>query len=149
MPFSDDEVIIVPHTRKRNLVLIISISLFVLSLCFTAYYTKNASPLGLTPLVCGWYALALVGSGICWMANPILMFAWILIFKQKRLAWLFALLSFLAAASFLGFDTVLVNEAGTHEPIEMFGPGYWLWLASCFAATVGALVLRFSPDKKY
>lgn len=141
MPFSDDEEIHIESISRFKLAtLIISISLFVCSLFTIAFCTEEHCKIGIETLIAG--PLALLGgkSGISWLANPFLWFAWFLLVKNKKIAWLPAFIASLFCTSFLYYKEIIRNEAGTYEIITTIRIGYWLWLASSIVCFVGDLV---------
>lgn len=122
--------------KKPFAIIIISIFIFILSLPFTAVYTEPHNVDGLTCLLLGWAEMS--GGGIAWMANPLLVTAAFLLLMKKQKASL--VISFLALALTLCFLTVkeiTVDEAGHQNPITGYGPGYYLWIASCISMILG------------
>jgi len=87
--------------------------------------------------------IAIFGSGsmacITWVANPLLVFAWLTLYRSKiKTALLFSLAASLIAASFLLFKTIPTDEGGTPHPITGYGIGYWLWLSACCSMMLGS-----------
>ncbi len=56
--------------KKSNLILLISLLLYLASLPFTAVYTKDHEMSGLACALLGWAEME--GGGIAWLANPLL-----------------------------------------------------------------------------
>jgi hypothetical protein len=81
-------------------------------------------------------------ASLTWLANPLLLISWILIYKGRKISWLFGLLAVLVSGSFLKAGVIIENEAGHVNPIIRIGPGYWLWLSSCLLTFIGSLALR-------
>lgn len=75
-----------------------------------------------------------------WLANPLVIAAWILSFKRKNKSAIAAAGSALVlSALFLLGSQVMTNEAGGGYSPQQHGPGYDFWLASiaiAFAATL-------------
>ncbi|MGZ3923432.1 MAG: hypothetical protein ACXVBJ_06650 [Flavisolibacter sp.] len=143
MPFSDDEQILVEEKSKlKTLVLIVGIGLFIFSLFNICFCTDNGCRTSIEAFLIGWLAMLAGGAAIAWLANPLLIIAWVLLTKNKKSAWLFSLTALLFSISFLKFQTIIENEAGDYNPIKTIGLGYWLWLSSCLATFVGSLTLR-------
>ena len=143
MPFSDDEEIFEePKSKFKTIVLIISLGLFVISLFNICFCTDTNCRTSIEALLIGWLAMLTGGAAISWLANPFLMTAWILLTKNKKLAWVFALIALFFSATFLNFKVIIQNEAGHYNAITRIGLGYWLWLASCGTTFIGSLTFR-------
>lgn len=126
MPFSDDEQILIETKSKvKPFILAISIALFLLALINPSYCTKSVCvDNSIMPFLLGWFALLSGSAGISWIANPLILIAWILLIKNKKSTWIFSLLASIACLSFLLFNSILVNEAGHFETILKIGIGY-------------------------
>jgi hypothetical protein len=84
----------------------------------------------------------LLGSAaaLTWLANPILLAAWLMIYVgQKVPAAVLSLAALVIGASFLLATTVITNEGGNPSLITGYSIGHWLWLASMAASCVAAL----------
>jgi hypothetical protein len=148
MPFSDDEQILVEEKSKlKPVVLIIGIGLFVFSLFNICFCTVNGCRTSIEGLLIGWLAMLAGGAAITWLANPLLIIAWVLLAKNKKSAWLFGLTASMISISFLKFQVIIENEAGHYNPITKIGLGYWLWLSSCLTTFVGSLTIRLLKYK--
>src|ERR1700712_640489 len=133
------------QNRNNNLVLLISIVLFALSLSQKCFCTEGA---------CGqdWEGIALLISGcigvfacpawLVWLANPLLLFSWIYFNKKPQRSLVLNSISFLVAISFLFFREIITDEAGNRQPITGYQIGYWLWVTS-------SLILLFGNIKTY
>ena len=144
MPFPDDYPIPEePKTKFKIIVLILSMGLFIISLFNIGFCTDNNCRTSMEALLIGWLAMLTGGAAISWLANPFLVIAWVLMTKNKKSAWIYALISLFFSAIFLGFNVVIQNEAGHYNAITRVGLGYWLWLASCSTTFIGCLAIRF------
>jgi hypothetical protein len=95
-------------------------------------------------LLFGWFHLVTIAEdpfvALAWLANPLLIAAWIFSFKRMNktaVGTAGAALAF--SALFLLGHGVLVNEAGGTLPPKQHGIGYDAWLASitiAFTATI-------------
>jgi hypothetical protein len=66
-----------------------------------------------------------------WLANPVLLAAWIFSFAGKnKVALLLGILSAALMFAFLFRHMMIASEAPTYEKIVGYGAGYWLWLTS-------------------
>ena len=146
--------------------LICSFGLFAVSLWFPAFCTERATGLGgghepymgigAFLLLFGCFGVITGGVGVTWLANPLLLFAWVI----SMAAWItamtsrsprasaalmvlvllslaFSALAVIFSASFQLFTEIIVNEAGGMNRICHRLPGYWLWLASTIVMLVG------------
>lgn len=101
MPFSDDEQILVEEKSKtKTVVLVIGIGLFIISLFNICFCTNNGCRTSIEAFLIGWLAMLTGGAAIAWLANPFLIIAWVLLTKNKKSAWLFALTALLFSISF-------------------------------------------------
>ena len=114
MPFSNDEVILEQRkSRLQSLILVFCGGLFFISLFNTSYCTTNGGCVdSWAALLMGWLGLFAGGVGFTWLANPLLIVSWILLYRNKRGAWIPALLATMISMSFLHFDATVTNEAG-------------------------------------
>lgn len=121
--------------------------LLVLSLILPAYHVDYYS----TPhTYFGWQALlfgpiGLAAGHFSWIANPLLLFAWLSRASGGRISFFLALLAFGFAASFLFGHTIAEGSAGMYP--YRAGVGYIAWLAGIALAAVVAFSLPEPPDK--
>lgn len=148
MPFSNDEQILV-HKRSifSTIVLIIGTGLFIGSLFYNCYCTDRGCHTSAEALAFGWLGVFTGGAGITWLANPLLVISWIFLERQKKAAWLLALMAFIISSSFLTFPIIIEDEAGHFGNITKVSSGYWLWLASCCTTFLGCLITRITTRK--
>ena len=148
MPFSGDEhIIIEPKSKFKTFVLFFAIGLFTVSLFNIAFCSDKGCRTSIEALLIGWLAMLTGGAGISWLANPFLFIAWFLLTKNKKSAWLFALIAVFFSTTFLNFKVIIENEAGHYNPITRIGIGYWFWLASCVTTFIGSLTTRLLRPK--
>lgn len=132
--------------KKSNLILLICLLLYLASLPFTAVYAKGHEMSGLGCALLGWAEMG--GGGIAWMANPLLFIgAFFLLLKQVKISAVISLIAFGLTFCYLSVDEITVNEAGHKFPITGYGPGYFLWIASCFSLLIGNIILITTPEK--
>ena len=126
----------------------ISIGLFATSLLCDGFYVDGASPrawsLGFGELLVGWYAAL---SGVyAWLANPLLLAAWITFRSKSALvSSLCTVAALCAMASFLLVHRIEVSEAGNTARIAGYGAGYWLWISSGLALLAGNVLRVIRP----
>lgn len=91
MPFTDEQIVIEEKSKLTTAVLIVTTGLFALSLFNFCFCTKDHCRSSFEALFFGWFAMFADTASVTWLANPFLIIAWILLFKNKKAAWLFAL----------------------------------------------------------
>jgi len=125
------------HKKIKVVFVVISLALFITSVTQTAYCTESSNDDGcmsaLMALLTGW--MMPFGAGLAWFANPLLVAAWIFIFKNVKRALSISFIALLFALYFLFVDSVIINEAGSKSAIVSRNAGYWLWV-SCIAVFV-------------
>jgi hypothetical protein len=143
MPFATDDPIFEEESSKLTMpVLILSIALFALSLCNFCFCTQNGCRTSIEAFLIGWLAMLADGAATAWLANPLLIIAWILLARNKKAAWILALVALLLCLSFLKFHVIIEDEAGHSNPILKVRVGYWLWLSSAAFTFLGSLIIR-------
>ena len=133
---------------KRTLIAI-SIGLFLFSLGKKCYCTTNQCADSILVFLIGWLGLIFGGAALTWLANPFLIFTWILTNKNSKYALATSFVASLLSLSFLLFDNVIDNEAGHYNKIISYQLGYWLWLSSSVTMFLGNLVLRFNIIRNF
>jgi hypothetical protein len=133
--------------------LLLSLALYMSSLFQTAFCLDPTGLQGNPATDCfhGWAALVWGGIGVVsaaanltWLANPILLFAWLVILVGvRRVSIAFCLVAFAIAATFAATQTV-TRPPSTAElrdaALLSLGVGYWLWLASIATALIAAIL---------
>jgi hypothetical protein len=99
---------------------------------------------GWSAVLLGWLTLlSFCPANFTWLANPLVLIAWGLIFRgDRRWAIIFSIFAVGLAASFLLCDRVINNEGGAPEPIGERLSGYWLWLCSMILAAISSFTLN-------
>ncbi len=137
-------------SQVSKLAFIISLCLFTLSLTQHAYCTSKSCTGSLSALLAGWMGI-LAGSTACfpWLANPLLITAWMIRSKKPLLALVCSIAAFVLCLSFMFASVIMEDEAGNNYPIYGWKLGYWLWLASAGMMLVSNLLLRFSVSRRW
>jgi hypothetical protein len=141
-----------PITTKKNITLYISIGLFLLSLICPCFDTgKDVGSWGqgaiLLIMGIGWFIFP-IPYGI-WLANPALLFAWILVRRKPVTSFISSLVATVLALCFLLCKELLTDEGGSnYAPIVEHKIGYWLWLASMVTMLFGNLYHELTSNKK-
>lgn len=143
-------------TSKKSLlrikILFMSASLLLLLFSLTghAYYVEgtgdSVGSFGLVAFLLGW--VNMLEAGIAWLANPILLLSWILLFNRRiKASLVLGIVALLFSLSFLLFDEVVANEGGGKREIVGYGRGYWLWVSSCVVNLLGSLVVNIKMKR--
>ena len=119
-------------TQKQitKIFLSLSILLFASALTQKCYCTTGLCSDSIAVFIFGIFGLAYPLATWTWLANPLLLGAWIFIFRNPKISFFLSLSSTLIAASFLLFDQIIDNENGQYKQIISYRAGYWLWLCS-------------------
>jgi len=131
--------------RKR--LFIVSLVIFVICLTQHAFFIDRSdydgwsSPIGL--ILVGWLPL-LSGeaSALSWLANPLLLFSWISLFKLPKATLWTSLAALLLGLSFLSVEEIMSSEAPTYSKVTEIKAGYWLWLLSMLVLVIGVVYLE-------
>jgi len=103
---------------------------------------------GYGALLFGWLTVGQCWANSTWLANPLLLLAWILIVLGRRIpAAVSAVAALAVSASFLAADKVIVNDGGFELMMTGVRLAYWLWLVSMAIALVAALLCAKQPDR--
>lgn len=114
----------------KKILLFASIILFAFSLTQKAYCTTGVCSDSIAVLIFGFFGLAYPLATWTWLANPLLLGAWIFLLRNPRISLYLSICSTLLAASFLLFDQIIDNENGQYKQIISYQAGYWVWLLS-------------------
>lgn len=129
--------------KTRIGIIAISVLLFIASLSqdaivyndFDGQKTHASFPL----LIMG--GLAILGGGLLewlvWLANPMYLLSIVLFIQNKGNALILSILSTLVGLSFLNWNEILASESGKTAEIESLELGYWLWISSLAALSMG------------
>lgn len=128
------------HKTARILILI-SISLFLVSLTQKGYCTQNNCSDAIILLLLGWFGMLMGGAGISWIANPLIFASWFFTSRGSKYALYTSILSSAACFLFLFFGSVTDNESGQQHQIVSYEWGYWLWCASSLTMLAGNVFL--------
>jgi hypothetical protein len=128
-----------------RVVLLVALVVYAACLPFDAFCVdgKCSDWPGWSILAFGWVYTGSTDANTVWLANPLLLLAWILVLLNKRMAAiLFSLGALGLAFTFLAHESVITNEAGLAGAITGVKGGYWLWIASMVVTLVAALLIR-------
>lgn len=127
--------------KTTRFILLLSISLFFISLTQKGYCTKNNCSDTIMLLLLGWFGMLMGVAGITWIANPLILLSWYFTKKASKYALYTSLLASAICFSFLFFSTVSDNESGHQNQVISYERGYWLWCASAVVMVVGNVIL--------
>jgi uncharacterized membrane protein YoaT (DUF817 family) len=136
--------------RYENMKLVIpSLALFVLAMPLTAFCTEDNCVQSWYAFTFGWMMAVASISNMTWTANIFLLIAWKNIYDRNyRTSIIYSVLSIIII---IAFYVNFKNETqlnGIPVRITSIGNGYWLWLASAFAAFIGSLFVPKSAVKQ-
>ena len=122
----------------------LSVGALAMCLALEGFSTGNTSWPGWGCLLFGWWALPT--GCFAWLANPLLLLAWVLhLVGRPSGAALAAIVALVFMFTFLATDTVVANTGSVPDPVTHIGYGYWVWLFSAFAALVAAVQASVFP----
>ena len=133
-------------SRKRVLkligLLIVAVP-FIFSLFQNCYFVNNKEhsigSFGLAALLLGWSEAFVV-----WLANPILIFSIVFLWKEKiNLSLIMASVALIASFSFFLQNSIMINEAGTEGKITGYDTGYWVWISSLILNFIVIFVFKW------
>lgn len=127
--------------KLKRITRIISCVIFLFSITQKCYCTVTQCADSALVFLLGWFAIFSGGAGISWLANPLLIIAWILVKKNVKATVILSALATLLALSFLLFDNIIANEGGNYQQIIAYKTGYWLWISSCIIMLAGSFIV--------
>ena len=119
--------------RVPKIITLVSVIVFAASLTQNGYYIAGENPKAWSP---AFYSLLLGPIGLFagifeWLANPVLLAAWVFSFAgRNKIALLLGIGASALMLAFLFRHTIMASEAPTYAKITGYGAGYWLWLTS-------------------
>lgn len=128
---------------KANVARALSIGIFLLSLpqrsyCLNGLCKNELYGFGLVAV--GWFGVFFDPlASYSWIANPLLIMAWIEMHKNQFVSFVLSLFSTALCLSFLSVRIMLTSESGEHGTVTGYQAGYWLWLSSSAFFLVGNL----------
>ena len=137
-------------SKLKKTFLLVSIGVFIFSLTQKSFCVNNDCGefgSGLLNVIFGWLVLILGGANICWLANPLLIIAWIIPYKNLQLKIILCSISNLLSFSFLFFKEIIKDEAGNYGEITGYALGYWLWFLSNLIYLLGILWISHNENK--
>jgi len=127
----------------KKIFLLTSIVLFVVSLTQKCYCTQVSCGDSIAVLLSGSFGFFLCPAAFTWLANPAILISWISFNKNQKKSLITSLIAVCVSISFLFFDKIIINEAGTYGQIVGYRIGYWLWLTSLTLMLLGNLIVYF------
>jgi hypothetical protein len=119
--------------RLPRIITLLSVIVFAASLTQNAYYLEGENPKAWSR---AFYLLLLGPIGLLdgifeWLANPVLLAAWVFSFAGKnKIALLLGILASALMLAFLFRHTIIASERPDYKKIIRYSAGYWLWLTS-------------------
>ena len=134
--------------KLNKIILLSSIILFVLSLTQKCFCTTTQCSDSVMVFLLGWAALFSGAAGLSWLANPLLIAAWLLLRKNLKVSMFMSVFAFLLSLFFLLIDSVVDNENGGSHQVIAYKPGYWLWLLSSTCMLFGTFILMLKNNNR-
>ncbi len=131
----------VAFARAKKNIKTISIIFFVLSLTQKCFCSTTTCSDSIMVFLLGWAGVISGGAAITWIANPLLIAAWLTLNNKLKASMFLSMFAFLISLGFLLFDSVVDNEGGSSHRIISYKPGYWLWVMSTFCMLAGTFFL--------
>jgi len=132
----------------KLLTLIISISLFLISLTQKCFCTDNGCGDTIAVLFSGGLGFFLSMAGFTWVASPALFISWAALKNKPDTSPIFSAIATALSGSFRFFHTIVADESGGLTKITAYKCGYWLWLSSCIAMLTGSVIVYVLEDAK-
>ena len=123
--------------KVRKIIVISSLALFIISLTQKAYCTTNLCRSSIDAFLTGTVGFFYGGAAMCWLANPMIIAAWITFHKRMKASLLLSFFALCGTSSFLFFHSIVDNEAGHINNIIYRGPGYFMWFFSSIIMLIG------------
>lgn len=113
-----------------------------------SYQLNGTAPAGdgAAAFFMGWGGVLYGGAALCWLANPALIAALLLIQRNPVIALICNVAALALALGFLAFDKIIANEAGHYARITGYRAGYWLWISSMAAGLSGNLICFLNQE---
>jgi len=131
----------------RNILLALSIALYIASLTQPAYCTDERCADSAAVALAGSLGFFLSMAGATWLANPLLIASWIVAHKNPKASLITSLLATVLSLLFLCFSTIMDNENGTSVNITDVKAGYWLWVTSMAVMFIGNAAIYYRSLK--
>lgn len=139
--------------RIKSITINVSLLLFFISLTQNAvkiyYHGESQDSSSISYLLTG--SIAFFGGGlleeIIWLANPLCLYAIIMLQRKDRKAIVLSCIALLLAINFSFWTEILGSESGSLAKILSLELGYFLWLLSIITLTIGTF-LFFIVEKK-
>lgn len=134
--------------KLKKIILVGSVILFAFSLGQKCYCTTTQCADSILVFLLGWAAIFSGAAGFSWLANPLLIAAWLLLRRNLKTSMFLSVFAFLFALSFLLFDAIIDNEAGHVHQVIAYRAGYWIWVASSCTMVIGTFVLMLKRNNR-
>ena len=134
--------------KLQKIILLSSIFLFVLSLTQKCFCTTTQCSDSAMVFLLGWAAVFSGAAGLSWLANPLLIAAWLLLKKNLKMSMFSRVFAFLLSLFFLLIDTVVDNENGGSHQVIAYKSGYWLWVMSSTCMLLGTFILMLRNNNR-
>src|SRR5260370_6308388 len=137
--------------RLPKIITLLSVVVFAASLTQNCYNIEAHNPKASSP---GLYLLLIGPIGVFygifeWLANPLLLAAWVFSFAGKnKIALLLGIVASALMVAFLFRHTIVASEAPTYAKIIGYGVGDWLWLTSALLVIITAPTVLLKQSQR-
>ena len=124
--------------KISNYLLLLSIVLFIIACTQKCYCTDNDCGeygSGMVVLIIGAFGIFSGGACLAWLANPLILLAWVTA-KSPKFSLILSIIALTIGISFLFFDEIIRDEAGHYGKITGYKAGYYLWNLSFISMIV-------------
>ena len=119
--------------KRENLLYYSSVIIYLISLTQNAFQLNNEDEhYGYLSLIFGFYAV--FDTGICWLANFLIIFSWL--FRDKKTSLYYSLSALILGISFLFVDEIVMGTNNKYGKITGYDIGYYLWISSFLIMTI-------------
>jgi hypothetical protein len=110
--------------------MLISIACYGISLTQDAFCTKSSCVLAGGTLLTGWAGLYMGGVMLTWLANPLIIVAWLIVRQHSKISLVCSAIATVLMLSFLCYKQIYNHQDEWTSDIIRYDLGYFLWLAS-------------------
>jgi hypothetical protein len=125
----------------RKVALMLSFTLFILSLMFDSFCTADGCMASILAFVLGIFGLPLI-----WLSNPLLFLSWVTIKRNPVLSLILGISALILSISFMFFDEIKDFETGKMKDIIDYKLGYLIWVMSSLPIIAGNLSQLYKKD---
>jgi hypothetical protein len=135
------------NERTSGIALSISFIAYAVSLTQDAFCTQSSCVFGARVLITGWAGMFVGGVMLTWLANPLILIAWITVYKSPKISNACSIISSVLMLSFLYYKQIYNHQDEWTSDITKYGLGYYLWVVSGVTMVIGNACLQRPKQK--